>query len=183
METNINSGVISERQALQYNVCVIAAAWVGFYRKELFNNIRYPAFKYYEDVGTSHRLLHSALHSAGKIVFVNQALYNHRIQRPNSITTSSTTKNHPDKREMIIRRIDDLCNWGYEEYAVVDAFRMLLKYGCTCSEQKPFVEKIHKLDAKLPKEYSWKQKVMLDVFKISPTLFNALCIMMGTRIK
>lgn len=56
------------------------------YRKELFNEIRFPVGKYHEDEFTSHLLISRA----SKIVYSNKILYFY-YQRPNSITNQSHT--------------------------------------------------------------------------------------------
>lgn len=60
------------------------AAWNKVYRLSLFkeNDIRYPWGYYYEDLGTTYRLLARAK----KIVFINEPLYDYLQDRPGNIT-------------------------------------------------------------------------------------------------
>jgi len=56
-------------------------SWGKLYRKNLFNNIRFPVGKYHEDEFTSHLLISKA----SKITYSSKILYFY-YQRPNSIT-------------------------------------------------------------------------------------------------
>lgn len=173
------TGVMSEYDAIRFNVCVTNAAWIGLYSKNLFKNIKYPENKYYEDKGTSHKIIHAAKN----VFFLNTALYNHRIDRKGSITTSLGTKYHPDLREMTILRINDLCNWGYDEFAQVDAFYLLLLYGCKSPDQICFMDMVGKMKMQTLVDFKFRRKILLVLFKISPTLFDVACIARGIRAK
>lgn len=59
------------------------ASWDKLYKRELFNEIRFPEGKINEDVAI---MLH-IFEQTGRIVYIKEALYNYR-QRANSITTS-----------------------------------------------------------------------------------------------
>ena len=172
-------GMLCEAEAIDFNICFSSAVWLGLYRRELFDTIRFPDGKYYEEVGTSHRLIHNA----NRIMLINSALYNHRINRKNSITTSPETRDHGDKKEMILKRMDDLFSWGYDGYAIMDAYRMLLKYGCQRLDQKPFVETVRRIKGRTPNVFNWRQRIMLAVLRISPKLFDNICIIRGIRTK
>lgn len=177
VDSALKSGILNENNALRFNVNYSPAAWLGFYRKELFGKIRYPAGKYYEEYGTTHRLIHIS----NRIYFLKNPLYNYWVDRNDSITNNPITKEHPDRCEMIIRRIDDLCSWGYLELTKKDAFSMLVKYGCKNS-QKHLIEIFKMKEGHIPETFSWKKRWMLHVLKISPPLFDALCIIMGNRV-
>ncbi len=61
------------------------AAWNKMYRLSLFvdHQIDYPFRYYYEDLGTTYRLMLKA----NKIALINQPLYNYLVDRPGNITT------------------------------------------------------------------------------------------------
>lgn len=67
-------------------VKVLNAAWNKMYRKDLFldNDIIYPYGYYYEDLGTTYRLMLKAK----SIAFINEPLYNYLADRPGNITSS-----------------------------------------------------------------------------------------------
>jgi glycosyltransferase involved in cell wall biosynthesis len=85
---NYTIKLFSKQQALfkliakQHQPFVVS--WGKLYRKELFNNIRFPVGKYHEDEFTSHFLINRA----SKIAYSSKILYFY-YQRPNSITNQN----------------------------------------------------------------------------------------------
>ena len=170
IELPFQPGPIGEKEALYYNVRFSAAAWLGLYRKDLFNNVCFPDGKIHEDSGTTHRLIHAAK----TIYLINNALYNYRIGRPGSIVTEK--KFHPDLCEMRTRRIKDLCEWGYEEYSMDDILFLAVRFG----KYDKFAELLKKNHMK---GLSWTRKMMALLFRLSPALFDTVCIVTGRRVK
>lgn len=162
------NGLLSEEQAFYFCLYILDAAWIGLYRRELFSNVKYPVWKYYEDVGTTHRLIHTA----EKIFLLNKVLYNYRADRVGSITTDPITKAHPDRKEMHLRRIQDLRNWGYEDLIRKKAFEMLITYGTRDADMKYLIELVR---GKEIEDMSTKLRLMLGTLKASPQLFDLIC--------
>lgn len=177
LKTDLPAGRLNERQALYFNVRYGENAWLGLYKRELFDDIRYPVGKYFEDSATSHRLIHAAK----KTFLIDELLYNYRAFRPGSITAEPATKNHPDIQEMFFLKVKDLINWGYEEFAQYESFRLVEKYGQKRDDQKPFVEIVQKID-RIPDCFTLKQKLMLHIFRFSPPLFDLICKVTGKRL-
>ena len=178
IETQAKRGELSEAEALRFNVYCACFAWMGLYRRELFDGIRFPIGVTHEDVGTTHRLIHAA----HKIYLINDHLYNYRMNRPGSITTSWNDQSHLDVKEMLTRKTSDLCNWGYEELAQKDALTLMVKYGWRRPDQKSFVEIVRKIKGLGPNEFDWRQKLFVALLKISPWLFDAACVATRKRI-
>ena len=178
-KTGIPSGKLTEKQAIDFNIRYSLAVWLGLYHRNIVSHVRFPDGKYHEDTGVSHRLIHAA----DCIYLTNDALYNYRIGRSGSIMSNPTTKEHPDLREMLYRKIDDLQSWGYKGYAQMLAFRMLEKYGCKRDEQKLIVDIVKRINGFGPKTFSWRQRMLLIVYRISPALFDMICETRGIRIK
>lgn len=169
-QLTIPTNPITAEEAIQFNTQFAPAVWLGLYRKELFDNIRFPIGKIHEDYGTTHRLIHEAR----AIYLINNPLYNYRIGRPGSIDTENRL--HPDLCEMLTQRVIDLWIWGYKDYIWNDLLYIMIRFGCT--------DKL----LSIAKEgnavgLNWKRRVMLEILKISPTLFDAICIATGRRVK
>ena len=179
IKAHLHEGLLRQEEAFFFNVNVTPAAWIGLYQKDLFSNVRYPNGKYFEDVGTTHRLINMAK----SVYFISTTLYNRRIQRPGSITTATTTKNHPDKREMIIRRIDDFYSWGYKDFAQKYVLSILAMYGRKTENQKKYVDIAKKMEYKKTTAFMLKHILLLQLFRISPVLFDVLCIITGKRVR
>ena len=178
VKIKMKDGELCESNAMYYNVYYSAYPWSCLYHRKLFENIRYPEEKIFEDVGTSHKLIHAA----NKIWLINNHLYNYRIQRPGSISANFNNSRHPDKREMLVNKIDDLLRWGYEEYTRKDAFSLLIWYGCQASDQKKYVDIIRRMKGNSISGLTWKKKAMLMLFRVSTFLFDEVCIITGRRV-
>lgn len=59
------------------------------YRKALFDSVSFPYGKYYEDSGTTYRIIHQC----GKSVYYSEPLYFYRANRPNSILSDKSKLN------------------------------------------------------------------------------------------
>ncbi len=177
VETHMQERILEKEEAIYYNCHVSKTAYVGFYHRSLFDGVKYPSGKYYEDIGTSHKLIQKAQ----KIYLLNKALYNHRVAREGSITTVPETRTHIDWREMNAARINDLFLWGYKEYAQLDAFSLLVRYGWRRADQKCVVDIVNQIQGNAPEDFSWRQKMMLRIYRLSPALFDAVCVVTGKR--
>ena len=175
--TGMQEGPLSEEEAIRYNVFFAHAAWLGLYRRELFNQIRYPVGKLYEEAATSHRIIHTAQ----RIWLINENLYNYRSGRPGSITTEPETKNHSDLCEMLLVKATDLHNWGYNQYALPVAITLLAKCGCKSPEGRQVVHMVRSMNDHVTAELNWRQKAMFRVLKISPLLFDLISDVTGRR--
>lgn len=165
------NGLLTEKEAIHFLTSTWDAIWLGLYRRELFDVIRFPTGKIYEDTGTSHRLMHEAR----QIELVNECLYNYRVGRKGSITTNPRTRNHPDRREMHYRRFVDLSNWGYDDEAKKEALFLAIKYGV----DESIADALKKGNNS---GLSTRQKIMLKVFELSPRFFDIVCIAMRKRL-
>lgn len=93
---------------------VLNAAWNKMYRKDLFidNNLNYPIKYYYEDLGTTYRLMLKSK----SIAFINEPLYNYLADRPGNIT-SELNMNVYHVLDMVKINLDYFkANGVYEKY-------------------------------------------------------------------
>lgn len=171
VDTKTDTGVLNESKALYFNTHGFHSVWLGLYHRALFEKIRFPEGRLFEDIGTTYKLIHSA----NTICYINSLLYNYRVNRPGSITTDTETKCSRDRNEMLMLKVKELYAWGYEEYIRQDAFSMLVKYGYKDSNYKILIEIINEIKGFLPKEFSWKQKIMFNIYRVFPKMFDGLC--------
>ena len=176
-KTGMQEGLLNETEAIRYNVTFAHAAWLGLYHRKLFDNIRYPVGKLYEEAATTHKLIHAAQ----KIWLLNTPLYNYRIGRPGSITTEKESRDHPDLKNTMMIKIKDLYNWGYEEYAGPIAITLLAKYGCRTPEQRQIVKLLRHMKNNKLSRFNWRQIVMWRILRVSTTLFDAISAATGRR--
>ena len=176
-KVNFSEGIISKRQAMYINVECFETAWSGIYMRELFSKIKFPPGKYYEDVGTTHRLIYEAK----TFYYIDKSLYHYLKNRPGSITTEIYTKEHPCRRELYITKARNLYNWGYDDLALKYAYEWVLRGGCRKNEQKEFLEIVRNTKC-IPSFFSLKRKVMLIILRISPRIFDILSVVFRKRI-
>lgn len=74
-------------------------AWNKLYKRELFDNVKFPVGKKMEDLGTTYLLMDKCV----RVVYNSTKLYNY-MQRKNSILHTTDEKFFKDKMEMTIRR-------------------------------------------------------------------------------
>lgn len=177
VETNRKSGILTQAEAMHYNIFVVWAVWIGLYKREIFDRERFPDGKLHEDTATTHRFIHEAK----KICLLDKKLYHYRVDRFGSIMNNPTTRVHPDLREMLTRKAFDLSDWGYREYAQLFAMRVLIPYG----EKKKDAARFRTLikAGKVPKFFNWKYKAMFCLYRFSPSIFNTVCNLTGKRNK
>lgn len=82
----------------EYIVCV--AAWNKLYKKAIFDNIRYPVGKKFEDNFVVHEILNAVM----KVVVLEEALYNY-VYREGSIMNGRTYLANLDEIEAVDSRV------------------------------------------------------------------------------
>ena len=178
-ETGMHEGLLNKIEAYDFNVNFAQAAWLGLYRKQLFDNIQFPIGRLLEDVATTYKLIHAA----DVIYLLNLPLYNYRVGRPGSIMTGPSSKRSQDLKEIWTEEIHDLFKWGYDEYAVSIAITLLSWCGSADPEQQELVNQVRKCKAKTISNLNWRKRMMFRVLKVSTTLFDALSVISGRRTK
>ena len=157
--------------------------WNKLYRKELFRTISYPSGYFYEDRGTTYKLILQA----SCIYFLDRVLY-FWCYREGGITTLRTKKALQDKYKMGIQHYRDLEVWGYysEEKVEMLILSLSLDY-CIC--QKPdvmdstYVACAKKLRSSVSlKDFTWKQKVLIILFRHCQPLFDMVCMLFGKKV-
>ncbi len=126
---------------------ILQSAQGKLYKKNLFNNIRYPLGKKYEDAFTTYKLY---LNSK-KIVYTNIALYAYRI-REGSILRSGYSLSNLDVLEMFEERINILESNGYD--TKIDRY-----YFCNKLLKERVLLSIHKFNVDKNKELLEKYKI------------------------
>lgn len=108
------SGIYSIKTNPELIVSIQNAAWNKMYRLSLFrdNEIIYPWGCYYEDLGTTYRLLARC----DKVAFINEPLYDYLQDRPGNITHQFNFSVY-HVLDMVKLTLDDYKNLGiYETY-------------------------------------------------------------------
>ena len=159
-----------------------AAAWKIIYKSELFKTVSYPEGYFCEDVGATYK----TVLLADTIYYLDSVLYYH-CYHEGSISTLKTEKALRDWIEMSMQQYRDLAAWGYPE----DKLELLLNtISLTyCIRKKPeaddanyvFCRKALQSAKQIPKDFTWKRKVLFVLLKYCPPLFDLACDMWGKR--
>ena len=163
------SGMISERTAVE---CGRPAVWNKLYRKQLFRTIRYPEGRLFEDVATTHRVIHEA----GRIVALDETLYNYRFRSEGL----SRQKEERKYRELFIshlQRYEDLCSYGYPREHIS---RVLLCYALKYlvhvePNDDPLYHKAEELASSWqgdPDEFEARERNALTIWRMNKTVFH-----------
>jgi hypothetical protein len=160
-------------------------AWNKLYRKELFRTIAYPKGYFYEDWGTTYKLILKA----SIIYYINNVLY-YWCFHAGSITTLRTKKVFQDRYNMMERHYYDLVKLGYCPLNIAE-IKLLGSSLDYCINQKPDTEdhiynscamRIRKSDL-IPQDFHWKRKVLLYLFRYYPYLFELICTLYGKKVE
>jgi glycosyltransferase involved in cell wall biosynthesis len=175
-------GVVSKEKAL--TVCwreTRAYAWNKLYRRELFEGIRYPVGRLFEDDATTHRVLNNA----GQCYFLDNCFYNYRILRPGSISSMKTYQAMNDYFHCNFVRIDDLRQWGYDykQDEIKLAISYLAAFGRKAELSDRCTRALYECKRISAQTATWRKKAMFRLYKCSPLLFDCVSIALGKRIK
>lgn len=168
-------GLLNEMTAHEYGGNV---AWNKLYNKKLFVGIRYPEGHVYEDVATTHKLVHKA----GRIVMINDQLYYH-LWRKDSISHTQAKQRKMDGAISAWGKYCDLLEYGYPEeklktFACSAAIGILANTNMESDSYLKAREIIDSID-NFPKAMWPKKKIALFVWKVNPQLFYLLCRVTG----
>ena len=154
-------------------------AWNKLYHKRLFEHIRYPIGRVYEDHGTTHKLVHAA-----EWIWTSNSLLYHYCYRENSIVNTHSQKHIRDQTDMYLLEANNLQQLGYtdlaEECFLTAGLTYLIRNGTRAKSADSFLTLLCQ-KKKCPPYTSWKGKTALWLLRLSPNLFDLVCFLMGKR--
>lgn len=140
-------------------------AWNKLYKKELFNNIRYPFGKKYEDIGTTFYLLEKCNN-----IFVTKEPKYYYVMRDDSIVNNNSENTIKDYIEIIDSRYDYISK-KYEElkpYNIYYLTKTLITAYTDMYKLKDIKEetylRILKLKEKVKKIYIENEEKIIKLF-------------------
>lgn len=174
----IPAGIITFEQAM---IHANISTWNKLYRRKLFENVRFPEGMVYEDVATTHRLLHNA----GRIALLHDHLY-YYVFRENSISHVRSQKNKRDGFLTCLQRYNDLISYGYSGYDnELLLWSRTISYLIAAEPDKDQTyrkaEEVLASFGKIPKTHELGKKIMFAVWKTDKRLFNWICRVFARR--
>ena len=169
---SIPTGHVDELTTYDYGSVV---AWNKHYNRVLFDTVRYPEGRVYEDYATTHKLVHEAK----KIILVKDCLYHYTL-RKGSISHIRSIKYKKDCFISTKERCTFLAEQGYSESKLKSALcgsaLGLLSVMDPCADEVYMeARSIVNLTKGIPKTMSKRQKAGLIIWRINPLLFHLLC--------
>ena len=159
-------------------------AWNKLYKRVLFESVRYPEGRVYEDVATTYKLIYQA----ERIWYTDRVLYYYRL-REGSITHDKSREMFRESFSMGIEQRNGLADFGYPVEKQDSAMQNnSMGYCIKMGEDDEDEYSVHAqnwLDGieGIPRIFTWKRKVLLVIYRISPRLFDLICIVFGRRLR
>ncbi|MBR5089186.1 MAG: glycosyltransferase [Ruminiclostridium sp.] len=146
------SGIVTWQEAFEHGR---PAAWNKLYKRYLFDTIRYPVGRLFEDIAVTHKLINYAK----RIVYIDDSLYNYRIHS-GSISKTIDERTQYEELRSRLEQYTDIMEYGYpEDKAKLLIFRIAIK----------FLEKCEPSDDQL---YHRAEEIV-STFEIDPDRLNA----------
>lgn len=144
------------------------------YHRGLFQDIRFPEGRFYEDLATTHKLVHKAR----KIIRISDYLY-FQTKRPDSITHTPSETTMRDYFYYSCEKNDAMIAYGYSDR--IDHDRVvgpaIVYLAISKTKEDDLYKKARKIVERaegFPNCLSWKQKAALAVWRIDPGMFHLL---------
>lgn len=159
-------------------------SWNKICRRSLFDSIRFPEGRLYEDVGTTYRLVFLAK----RIWYAPEVLYYYR-DRPGSIVNSPSAKSRIDHYELSQQKLSAL-EARSDTRGIADEQRKMLSFSyCMAFRPDPadpyWIESERVLmdcRPRIPKDFPWKRKISIVLFWYCRGLFDFLCTATKRRV-
>lgn len=139
------------------------------YKKDLFDNIRFPEGHVFED----YAIMHQLVYKAKKTVLVHNKLYFYRIRKGGICDTIANDK---DRLEMSKKRYNELVELGYtKEKAWAQLIETSLKcYGRAAKDVSKEADEILSLVKELPYGLSKKTSVKIRLWRINKHIYRLI---------
>ena len=158
-------------------------SWNKIYKRSLFEGIRYPEGRLFEDQPVTWKLIYKAQN----VYFTNEVLYFYYM-RGSSIAHQETYKATKDKFEMRMMFYDGIREKGYAgdrlstsiaNAALSYAIRVNANPNDTLSLRANEILKSYR---KIPKDLIWQMKILMYLYMKNTCLFNLCCELTGKRL-
>lgn len=158
-------------------------AWNKFYKRTLFEGIRYPEGRLFEDQPVTWQLVYKAQN----VYFTNEVLYFYLVRR-GSISHRETYKVVRERFDMRMMFYDGIREKGYSSELLDSSMaKAALSYamGVKYDAIDPIslkADEILKSYKKIPKDLTRQLKLMMFLYLKNIHLFDICCKIMGKRI-
>lgn len=109
-------------------------SWGILFKREFFQEIKFPFGRLCEDIGTDYKLFMQA----GKITHINKVLYWYRVRKEGLSNSAYSSKMMRDDCDFRLERIAMLSIKGYDVSKYLDQMKFYLRYRHEIALQKDF---------------------------------------------
>ena len=180
---NIKEGMVSGRDALLMLVGkkLNYTVWDKLYKRRVFDHIRFPNGKNYEDHITSRLFLQCAY-----VYIIDKIVYYYRVNRAGSITAVNSEKSKADYKVLLQGEYKELL-----PLFVDDKSSCLLSYaldyfiGFKPNKRDPLFDVANEIirnNISCWRTLTWYKKILLVLYFTCTPLFNAICIKFKKRL-
>ncbi|MBQ6372862.1 MAG: glycosyltransferase family 2 protein [Clostridia bacterium] len=160
----------------------INAAWNKLYRRALFDGIRYPEGRLFEDALTTYRLVYRA----HRIAALDAPLYNYK-KRQKSISTTCDERSCREKLLAAFERYDGLLSLGYppeklERGLLFDALHYLMRTEPDGTALYARAGGIVSACQGIPDGLKPVERNAIKLWRLNETLFHRYCRDMGLKV-
>ena len=158
-------------------------AWNKLYKRTLFEGIRYPEGRLFEDSPTTWKLICKA----ENVYYINNLLYFYYV-RSDSILHQTSLKALQDRFEMKMLFFDGVIELGYSQDKINYVLApIVLGYAVNVKQNQNDTISVQVYDIlnnyrKIPDNLSWKQKFIMFIYMKNTKLFDFLCDLTGRRL-
>ncbi len=178
--SHVEEGLLSKDDAITYAVKKSIAVWKKLYHSSLFREIRFPEGYVFEDIFVTPKLVHAA-----RSVYRLDACLYHYAYRADSICHAREPRSRRDYLVMKSAQIRDLSCWGYADLARESMQNLsliyLIRLGRFAEDSALHMETLRRI-RRFPSGWTWKKKMIFVLFRVSPRLFDSVCILSGRRL-
>ncbi len=163
--------IIDKEKALK---CGGVAVWNKLYIRKLFDGIRFPEGRAFEDVAVTPKVLMQAK----RIVMIPDRLY-YNIYRKNSLSNCRSVKNKRDAFVLSLERAGNLGSFDCAEDVYMPGLisSAIIFLGIATSSDDQLYRKAEEIADSvegIPSYLSWKKKVLLMLWKTNKPLFHLI---------
>ena len=173
-------GLISRETAVEHGESAVCNK---LFRRRLFDTVRFPEGKIYEDVLTTHKIIYNA----HRIVMLRDVLY-YYVTRSESISHDQTFDHQKIRFLCAMARDKDLTGYGCpSQYRLPPVWHFAI---CFMIRVEPCSDPVYKQADEivdsirgLPRSLSLQARMLLLLWKIDKRLFHYICRLSGKKIR
>lgn len=159
-------------------------AWNKLIKISVAKKVRYTEGIYFEDIDTCFRFILEC----DSFMCIDEKLYNYVI-RQGSITTTRNRKHFNDLFISHYRKYLDLKSLGFDPYKTVDLYGLcraallyLIYIGSDDEYSKDASSVLKEHWAETGDKFSLKRRALMQLYSISPVMFDLFCKLGGKRL-